>query len=48
MSQACTKYNDSIDSDGIGYDRVSDADHVSLAMNASDQQFAFSAFAIAR
>jgi uncharacterized protein YvpB len=41
-------YNDSIDSDGIGYDRIIDAEHLSLAMDANDENYAFSAFAIAR
>jgi hypothetical protein len=41
-------YNDAIDADGVGWDRVIAADRLAAAMNASDRRFAFSAFAVAR
>lgn len=41
-------YHDSVDSDGIGYDRVISAAQLARAMDASDRQFAYTAFAVAR
>jgi hypothetical protein len=39
-------YDDSIDSDGIGYDRIMTAQELARAMDASDPRYAFAAFAI--
>jgi hypothetical protein len=41
-------YDDSIDSDGVGYDRIMTANQLVRAMNASDERYAFTAFAISR
>jgi LysM repeat protein len=41
-------YNDPMDFDGIGWDRVISADRLRTAMNASDQRYAYAAFAIGR
>jgi LysM repeat protein len=39
-------YNDPMDFDGIGWDRVMSADRLRTAMNASDQRYAYTAFAV--
>jgi Peptidase_C39 like family len=41
-------YNDPIDVDGLGWDRVMSADRLHTAMDASDRRYAFSAFAVSR
>jgi uncharacterized protein YvpB len=41
-------YNDPIDSDGVGYDRIMSAETLNLAMNASDRRYSYAAFALAR
>lgn len=41
-------YNDSIDSDGVGWDRVISGDRLYAAMDASDRRFRYAAFAAAR
>jgi LysM repeat protein len=41
-------YNDPIDVDGIGWDRVISGASLQVAMNASDSRYAYSAVAIAR
>jgi LysM repeat protein len=41
-------YNDPIDIDGLGWDRVMSADRLRAAMDASDRRYAFSAFAVSR
>ncbi len=41
-------YNDSIDSDGPGADRLMTAAQLEAAMNASDRRYAYAAFALAR
>jgi hypothetical protein len=41
-------YDDAIDADGVGWDRIITADRLQAAMNASDRRFAYSAFAVAR
>lgn len=41
-------YNDSIDADGLGWDRVLAPDRLWAAMDASDKRYAFAAFAVAR
>jgi hypothetical protein len=41
-------YNDPIDIDGLGWDRVISGPALRVAMNASDQRYAFSAVAVAR
>jgi LysM repeat protein len=41
-------YNDPMDFDGIGWDRVIAADRLRTAMNASDQRYAYAAFAVGR
>ena len=41
-------YNDPMDIDGIGWDRVMSADRLRTAMNASDQRYAYAAFAVGR
>lgn len=41
-------YNDSIDSDGVGYDRVIGAGELARAMNASDRPYAFTGFSLTR
>jgi hypothetical protein len=41
-------YNDPMDFDGVGWDRVISADRLRTAMNASDQRYAYAAFAVAR
>lgn len=41
-------YNDSIDSDGAGWDRIMSAQQLEVAMNASDRPYAYSAFALSR
>ncbi|HEY0581710.1 MAG TPA: LysM peptidoglycan-binding domain-containing protein [Chloroflexota bacterium] len=41
-------YNDPIDIDGLGWDRVISAATLRTAMNASDQRYAFSAVAVGR
>jgi LysM repeat protein len=41
-------YNDPINIDGLGWDRVISGATLRVAMNASDQRFAYSAFAVGR
>jgi uncharacterized protein YvpB len=41
-------YNDPMDVDGVGWDRVISADRLRTAMNASDQRYAYAAFAVSR
>ncbi len=41
-------YNDPVDSDGIGYDRVMTAAQLERAMNATDRRYAYAGFALAR
>jgi LysM repeat protein len=41
-------YNDPIDIDGLGWDRVISGAALGVAMNASDQQYAYSAVAVGR
>jgi uncharacterized protein YvpB len=41
-------YNDPIDVDGLGWDRIITGGALSVAMNASDARYAYSAVAIAR
>jgi len=41
-------YNDAINADGVGWDRVLDADRLQRAMDASDRIYADTAFAVAR
>jgi LysM repeat protein len=41
-------YNDPIDVDGLGWDRVMSGDRLRTAMDASDRRYAYSAFAVAR
>jgi hypothetical protein len=41
-------YNDPMDIDGVGWDRVISADRLRTAMNASDQRYAYAAFAVGR
>jgi LysM repeat protein len=41
-------YNDPMNVDGIGWDRVMSADRLRAAMNASDARYAYAAFAVAR
>jgi LysM repeat protein len=41
-------YNDPIDVDGLGWDRVISADRLRVAMDASDRRYSFSAFAVSR
>jgi LysM repeat protein len=41
-------YNDPIDVDGIGWDRIVSGGTLRIAMNASDQRYAYSAVAIGR
>jgi hypothetical protein len=39
-------YNDPIDIDGIGWDRVISAERLRTAMNASDARYAYTAFGV--
>lgn len=39
-------YNDPIDVDGLGWDRVISAERLSTAMDASDRRYAYAAFAV--
>ncbi|MBI2755926.1 MAG: LysM peptidoglycan-binding domain-containing protein [Chloroflexi bacterium] len=41
-------YNDSIDADGLGWDRVLTPDRLLAAMDASDRRYAYAAFAVGR
>jgi LysM repeat protein len=41
-------YNDAIDADGLGWDRLLTPERLQTAMDASDRRYAFSAFAIGR
>ncbi len=41
-------YNDPIDIDGLGWDRLINAAALRVAMNASDQRYAYTAFAVGR
>jgi hypothetical protein len=41
-------YNDPIDIDGLGWDRVMSADRLRTAMDASDRRYAYSALAVSR
>ncbi len=41
-------YNDAVDHDGIGWDRVMSADRLKTVMDASDKRYAYAAFAVAR
>ena len=41
-------YNDPIDVDGLGWDRVISGAALRTAMNASDARYAYSAVAVAR
>jgi hypothetical protein len=41
-------YNDSIDADGVGWDRAITPDRLLAAMNASDRRYAYAAFAVTR
>jgi LysM repeat protein len=41
-------YNDPMDFDGVGWDRVISAERLRTAMNASDQRYAYAAFAVGR
>lgn len=41
-------YNDSIDSDGVGWDRVIGPEQLRAAMNATDRRYAYAAFAVSR
>ncbi|MDQ3811350.1 MAG: LysM peptidoglycan-binding domain-containing protein [Chloroflexota bacterium] len=41
-------YNDPIDLDGIGWDRVISGERLRTAMDASDRRYAFAAFAVGR
>jgi hypothetical protein len=41
-------YNDPIDIDGIGWDRVMSGDRLRTAMDASDRRYAFAGFAVSR
>jgi hypothetical protein len=41
-------YNDPIDVDGLGWDRVMSGDRLHTAMDASDRRYAFTAFAVSR
>jgi LysM repeat protein len=41
-------YNDPLDIDGLGWDRVISADRLRTAMNASDQRYAYAAFGVGR
>jgi hypothetical protein len=41
-------YNDPIDFDGIGWDRIISAERLRTAMDASDQRYAYAAFAVGR
>jgi hypothetical protein len=41
-------YNDPIDVDGLGWDRVISGATLRVAMNASDQRYAYSAVAVGR
>jgi len=41
-------YNDPIDIDGIGWDRIMSGDRLRTAMDASDRRYAFAAFAVSR
>ncbi len=41
-------YNDPIDIDGLGWDRVMSGDRLRKAMDASDRRYAYSAFAVSR
>jgi LysM repeat protein len=41
-------YNDPIDFDGLGWDRIMAGDRLRTAMDASDRRYAFSAFAVSR
>jgi hypothetical protein len=41
-------YNDAVDSDGVGYDRVMTAAELSRAMRASDTTYAYAGFALAK
>jgi hypothetical protein len=39
-------YNDSIDSDGVGYDRIMPGQQLWRAMNTSDRRYTYAAFAV--
>lgn len=41
-------YNDSIDSDGIGWDRIMSGADLERAMNATDRRYSYAGFALAR
>ncbi len=41
-------YNDSVDADGIGWDRVMTPEQLRRAMDASDRRYAYAAFALGR
>jgi len=41
-------YNDPIDFDGIGWDRIMSGDRLRTAMDASDRRYAYAAFAVSR
>jgi hypothetical protein len=41
-------YNDPLNSDGLGWDRVMSADRLKTAMDASDRRYAYAAFAVGR
>ena len=41
-------YNDPIDVDGLGWDRVMSGERLRTAMDASDRRYAFAAFAVSR
>jgi LysM repeat protein len=41
-------YNDPIDVDGLGWDRVMSGDRLRTAMDASDRRYAYTAFAVSR
>jgi LysM repeat protein len=41
-------YNDPIDFDGLGWDRIMTGDRLRTAMDASDRRYAFAAFAVSR
>ena len=41
-------YNDPINHDGVGWDRVISGSRLAQAMDASDRRFAYTAFAVSR
>ncbi len=41
-------YNDAVNTDGIGWDRVMSAERLASAMDASDRRYAYAAFAVGR